>query len=382
MTRPPHQLGSQRAMCSQERSWRSRCQLRKAATRVLASLRWRAEAAWTTSQSPASRAPRTSEGLGGRGGRAGEPAGGAQDAAHRRVEPAVRALEAAVGAVLERRGVAGDRQRAQDVGVEHLQGLAVGCAEGAQAADEQQELLQRRLLLLGDQAFGGLEHGGAGGVAVVVAAHAGVEQRARLGLGDDVEVAALGELEVDVGEGLEPGAELRGRTAHALGDRAHPPVVAGQQGDDAVGLAQLVGAQHDRLVAVERHPSIIPRGWSTRAARPARAAPAGRGRTRRRPGRGARGQTRHSRMLWARTNVALGISPASIAASAAGWIGSAGWPTTRAGMVIARRIVGGRRDPAEEQPVHDGGHRVGALVAGVEDDAGPERDDARAARPW
>ena len=42
-------------------------------------------------------------------------------------------------------------------------------------------------------------------------------------------------------------------------------------------------------------------------------------------------------MLRARTNVAFGISSASIAASAAGWIGSAGWPTTRAGAVIARR---------------------------------------------
>ena len=42
-------------------------------------------------------------------------------------------------------------------------------------------------------------------------------------------------------------------------------------------------------------------------------------------------------MLLAFTNVAFGISPASMAASAAGWIGSAGWPTTIAGTVIARR---------------------------------------------
>ena len=56
-----------------------------------------------------------------------------------------------------------------------------------------------------------------------------------------------------MGERLEPRAEPRGGPAHALGDRAHPPVLAGQQRDDAVGLAQLVGAQHDRLVAVERH---------------------------------------------------------------------------------------------------------------------------------
>ncbi len=37
------------------------------------------------------------------------------------------------------------------------------------------------------------------------------------------------------------------------GDAPHPAVAAGEQGDDAIGLAQLLGAQHDRLVAVEGH---------------------------------------------------------------------------------------------------------------------------------
>ena len=49
------------------------------------------------------------------------------------------------------------------------------------------------------------------------------------------------------------------------------------------------------------------------------------------------GRARHSRMLWASTNWAFGISSASMAASANGWIGSVGCPTTRAGAVIARR---------------------------------------------
>ena len=50
-----------------------------------------------------------------------------------------------------------------------------------------------------------------------------------------------------------------GGAPYALRHRADPAVVAGQQGDDAVGLPQLVGAQHDRLVAIEGHPSILPR---------------------------------------------------------------------------------------------------------------------------
>ena len=51
---------------------------------------------------------------------------------------------------------------------------------------------------------------------------------------------------------------LRVRAPHALADRAHPAVAAGEQGDDAVGLAELVHPQHDRLVTVERHAPMVP----------------------------------------------------------------------------------------------------------------------------
>ena len=76
-----------------------------------------------------------------------------------------------------------------------------------------------------------------------------------------------------MGERLEPRPPPRRRLAHALRHRPDPPVVAGQQGDDAVGLPQLVGAQHDRLVAVERHlphsarAHPVRRGAATTAAR-------------------------------------------------------------------------------------------------------------------
>jgi hypothetical protein len=76
----------------------------------------------------------------------------------------------------------------------------------AQAADEEQEVLERGLLLLGHQPVGRLQHHGAGRVAVVVEPEPGVEGLQRLGLGDGVEAAPLGQLQVDVGEGLEPRA--------------------------------------------------------------------------------------------------------------------------------------------------------------------------------
>ena len=185
-----------------------------------------------------------------------------------------------------------------------------------------------------------------------------------------------------MGERLQPGAPPRRGPAYALRDRAHPPVVAGQQGDDAVGLAQLVGAQHDRLVAIERHPPILPGDRVSRWYADGGAAPSStRARSRSPPRLSRSGVARHSRMLRARTKVALGISSASIAASAAGWIGSRGWPTTRAGAVIARRSPRRRRHPAEEHPVHDGRHRVRPLVAGVEGDPDPERHHAARHRP-
>ena len=82
----------------------------------------------------------------------------------------------------------------------------------------------------------------------------GAERVDHLDLVDDVEVAApLPEQQVDVGERLEPAAELRRGLAHALGHRAHLAVALGQEHDDAVGLAQAVGAQDDALVAEEAH---------------------------------------------------------------------------------------------------------------------------------
>src|SRR5690606_18054439 len=79
----------------------------------------------------------------------------------------------------------------------------------------------------------------------------------RLGLGDHVERAAGVELQVHMGERLQPRPEARGGAAHPLG---HGPDLAGALGqdrDDAVGFAELLGAQHDALVTVEAHSPIL-----------------------------------------------------------------------------------------------------------------------------
>ena len=96
----------------------------------------------------------------------------------------------------------------------------------------------------------------------------------RLGLGDDVELAALVEQQRDVAHRLEAAAEPALGLAHALGHGPHLAVAGGEQHDDAVGLAQLVGAQHDARVAVEhrstasrrRAAEARSRRWNSRTA--------------------------------------------------------------------------------------------------------------------
>lgn len=134
-----------------------------------------------------------------------------------------------------------------------------GAGEGAQSADEQQVLLDGGFSLVVGEAFGGLQHGGAGGVAGVVGDDAAAVGGDGLALGaqreaSSDEFAAAGEeLDVDVGEGFEAGAELGLGAADAACHRAYAAVTAGEEGDDPVRLAQLLGAQHDAVVAEQTH---------------------------------------------------------------------------------------------------------------------------------
>ena len=68
------------------------------------------------------------------------------------------------------------------------------------------------------------------------------------------------QLDIDMGERLQPGPELAAGAAHPLRDRTDQAVVTGEQGDDTVGLAEFVLAQHDSPVPVQPHPtSLSPR---------------------------------------------------------------------------------------------------------------------------
>jgi len=130
--------------------------------------------------------------------------------------------------------------------------------ERTQCTHEEQVLLQGAVIVR--DLVRGLDHDTRCGVLAVVARDLCPVGAQGLGLGHDVEAAALVELNVGDHERLEPRPELGTRAAHALRHGADLAVAPRQHGDDAVSLTQLVGANDDRFVSVEGHASIIRRG--------------------------------------------------------------------------------------------------------------------------
>src|SRR5690606_35996698 len=173
----------------------------------------------------------------------------------------VRAGFARDGAVDEARRPSGDRQGTQQVGVEGEPGCVLPTAQRAQRPHEQEVVLQPRLVL--GEAVGGLDHGVRGREARVVARDVTAVGAEHLGLLHDVEAAPDVALHVDDHERLEPRAEPRARAPHALRNGAQLAVLPAQHRDDAVGLTQLVGAQHDGFVTVNRHAPLCPAGLTS-----------------------------------------------------------------------------------------------------------------------
>src|SRR5215470_11133026 len=199
-------------------------------------------------------------------GRARGPARGAHHAPGRdgegRQPPAAARRPAfgctAAGGLLQGGGVARYRERAQQEGVENEAGRVLGVAEGAQPADQEQQLAQRGLLLHRGEPLGRLQHRHAGGVAGVVPGQRLAVGPDDLRLRDDVQRAACVQHQVDVRKRLQPGAEPRLGPADALGHGADPPAGSAEDGDDPVRLAQLLRPQHDPVVPVELHLPILP----------------------------------------------------------------------------------------------------------------------------
>ena len=67
-----------------------------------------------------------------------------------------------------------------------------------------------------------------------------------------------GELQIDVGERFEPGAEFRGGAPHPLRDCAYLAATPAQHGDDAISFTEFVRAKNHCFVTVGRHLDIVP----------------------------------------------------------------------------------------------------------------------------
>ena len=125
--------------------------------------------------------------------------------------------------------------------------------ERVQRADEQPVLPGHALLLRADDLVGGFDDHVGCRVCVVVGADRFGVGGDGFGLGDDVEGASLRDEQVGAHERFESRPEPRFGTAYSFGDGAYLAMPAGEQGDDAVGLAEFRGAQHHAFVTVERH---------------------------------------------------------------------------------------------------------------------------------
>ena len=252
--------GVVRSTSGSERSPRSRCHCRCAATSPLASRRWPVVAARRRRPSRPSTSATISSSVAGDGGAAPagrqsgqtEPPAGTENA---RCGPACRrpAHSCSAGAQPAM------RHRPQQVRVEH-QGAGVLGHRPAPAA--------RRAMSRNSRSDGScssavsrsaVSSDRAGRRVARVVARPAPRRTARCprpGVTMSRRRVPSHELHVDVAERLEPRAEPRRGPPDALGDRADPAVPAGQQRDDPVGLAQLLHPQHDRVVAVEGMPRV------------------------------------------------------------------------------------------------------------------------------
>ena len=159
-------------------------------------------------------------------------------------------MRLALDAAVDHRAEALEREHLQEE-ARHDERPAVP-GQRPQRAEQHLEELRVRLALQ-PELVGRLQHRHRARQAVEVVADR-PEVVDRLGLVDDVELAAtLVELQLQVGGRLEAGAEAALRLADALGDRPHLAVAPGEDADDAVGLAELVGPEHDALVPVQAH---------------------------------------------------------------------------------------------------------------------------------
>jgi len=181
----------------------------------------------------------------------------ADTAASGDVERAVRAGSGTAGTFDQRRGPPRNSHGAQQICVEYQLARPIVVSHCPQRSDGEPMQRGDRSTLLTSQPLRGLQDGASAGIAAVVTDDVRRERVDGLHLGDDVEVSTRMQLNVDVRKRLQPCPELTARAAHTLGDRTYQTVLASQEGDDPVGLTELVLTQHHCSIPVQPHRSSL-----------------------------------------------------------------------------------------------------------------------------
>ena len=141
----------------------------------------------------------------------------------------------------------------QRVGGANQGRVVPGARQRVESPQEQEVLRVRAIGGIGREALCGLDDDGGSQVEVIVGGDGVAVLGDRGDLREGIQGSSAVELRVDDGEGLDSGTELGGRAPHPFRDRANLAVFGGEQGDDAIRLAQFVGAQDDRLVTIGLH---------------------------------------------------------------------------------------------------------------------------------
>ena len=192
-----------------------------------------------------------------RRGRPGRPAVHAHAATRGDVEGPVRAGGRAAGAFGQRRRPAGDPHGPQQIGVEHQFAGRVPSATARNAP-----MVSRCRRAPGHvphpRAASAVSGDGAGaGVAAVVVDDVGGERVDGHHLGDDVEVAARVQLDVDVGERLSRDPNLLRVRRTPLATARTRPCSRVSSVTMRSALAELVLANHHRPVPIQPHPASL-----------------------------------------------------------------------------------------------------------------------------
>lgn len=112
-----------------------------------------------------------------------------------------------------------------------------------------------------DDRVDGFHHCRCGSEKGVILGDATRVRLARFYLAHDVEIAAFVQLHISEHERFHARADPTRRAPDALCDGPYLAVLTREHRDNAIRLAQLVGAQHNRMVTVKRHTPLSTLEW-------------------------------------------------------------------------------------------------------------------------